>query len=221
MIKYCIFDLDGTLLNTLDTITYYVNSTLEAEGLGTVSRDDCRRFVGNGARLLISRALDAVGVTDEETFDRVFARYNAAYDASPMYLTAPYEGILQMVDALRNAGVKLGVVSNKPDFATVSVVRTIFGESFEFVRGGRDGVPLKPAPDAPLALLGDMGGSAVECAFVGDTSVDILTAKNMGCALSVGVLWGFRDRNDLLGAGADKIVDNAAELTSVILSHRQ
>lgn len=220
MIKYCIFDLDGTLLNTLDTITYYVNSTLEAEGLGRVSRDDCRRFVGNGAHLLIQRALDAVGVTDEGTLEHVLTRYNAAYDASPLYLTAPYDGILQMVDELKRAGIKLGVVSNKPDFATVSVVRSIFGESFEFVRGGRDGVPLKPAPDAPLALLGEMGGSVDQCAFVGDTSVDILTAKGMGCALSVGVLWGFRDRSDLVSSGADAIVESASELTRAILSYR-
>ncbi len=216
-IKYCIFDLDGTLLNTLGTIRYYLNKTLSDAGLNGVGEDECRAFVGDGARLLVTRALESKGITDADVIASLLDKYVKAYDCEPLYLTEPYPGITEALAALKKGGIKLGVVSNKPDFATRSVVQAFFGDAFLCVRGGMDGVRLKPAPDAPLALLSMMGGTPEECAFIGDTSVDMRTAKNMTAALSVGVAWGFREREELYQNGADTVVENGEQLTRAIL----
>lgn len=216
-IRYCIFDLDGTLLNTISTIRYYLNKTLNDAGIEGVSEDECRVFVGDGARLLVTRALGSKGITDEGMIEALLAKYMKAYDDAPLYLTEPYPGVPDALEALSAAGIKLGVVSNKPDFATRSVVRSFFGDIFLGVRGGIDGVRLKPAPDAPLALLSEMGGVSEECAFIGDTSVDMKTAKNMSAALALGVGWGFRDSGELYENGADAVVSDGEQLVRYIL----
>lgn len=216
MIKYCIFDLDGTLLNTLPTILYYLNETLLAFGYPAATEEQCKSYVGDGARKLIERALFDRGETNGETVTRILDVYKQAYDSSPLYLTEPYDGIPELIDGLLARGIRMGVVSNKPDFAARSVVSSFFGDSFCRVVGAREGIPLKPSPDAPLTLLDEMGGTPSECAFVGDTSVDILTGKNMKARLSVGVLWGFRDGSELTSAGADATVNRPEEILSLI-----
>lgn len=216
MIKYCIFDLDGTLLNTLPTILYYLNDTLTSFGYPPATEEQCKRYVGDGARNLISRALADRGECDDGKIRQVLSEYDKAYNSSPLYLTQPYPGISELIGALKGAGITVGVVSNKPDFAAVAVVRAFFGDAFSFVTGAKDGTPLKPAPDAPLALLGKMGGDPSECAFIGDIGVDIYTGKNMGAALTVGVLWGFRDERELKAAGADAIVADPDEIRRLI-----
>lgn len=219
MIKYCIFDLDGTLLNTLPTILYYLNKTLGAFGYSEVTEAQCRRYVGDGAAVLIERALADRGCTDSSEVKRILDIYKAAYDEAPLYLTEPYPGIFDLIDRLKARGITLGVVSNKPDFAARTVVSSFFGEdTFASVVGGREGVRLKPSPDAPLSLLSELGGVPSECAFIGDTDVDIFTGKNMGAALSIGVLWGFRDMDELNRAGADVIVSNTDLLYDAITS---
>lgn len=218
MISCCIFDLDGTLLNTLPTIKYYLNQTLMAEGLREVSDDECRRYVGDGARVLLERALRDRGITEPEMVEALLQRYMKAYDSAPLYLTEPYEGIFELLDRLAADGIRLGVVSNKPHNATVAVVRSFFGDRFDAVRGAIEGVPLKPDPTAPLELLGELGGIPEQAAFVGDTAVDILTAKGMGASLGVGVLWGFRDKAELDDAGANLTVKDTDELYSALVS---
>ena len=216
MIKYCIFDLDGTLLNTITTITYYVNLILKKYGIETLSESECKGFVGKGAENLLHRALDYRNSFDEVSFPTLLSEYKAAYDAAPLYLTEPYPGIPEAIAKLKGDGLTLAVLSNKPHEATVSLIREIFGDTFSFVMGGRDGVALKPAPDAPLELCALMGADVSEVAFIGDTGVDIETAKNMNAALSVGVDWGFREREELREAGADVIISNASELYGAI-----
>ena len=212
MIKCCIFDLDGTLLDTLPTIQYYMNVTLERHGIAPTSLDDCRRYIGDGARLLVTRALTERGITDKELTERVLNEYKSAYDAEPLHLTKAYEGIHELLTLLSEQGITLAVLSNKPDTAARGVVEHFFPGVFHAVRGGTDGVPLKPIPTAALSICNELGISPSECAFIGDTAVDIVTAENMGAGLSVGVLWGFRDREELERAGARVIVASPLDI---------
>ncbi len=209
MIKYVLFDLDGTLLSTLDTITYHLNAALSARGLGEITVEDAREYIGNGARKLVARAVSRGGVDDEAVIGAVLSDYNRAYDTDPLPETEPYEGITALVDKLYAEGIKLGVVTNKPEPTAKKLISHFFKDKISIVSGGREGIVLKPDPRESLSVLAGMGGVPSECAFVGDTSVDILTGKNMGAALSVGVTWGFRSREELLGAGADVTVDGA------------
>lgn len=214
MIKCCIFDLDGTILNTITTITHFVNKTLQNFGYPTITEEQCKYFVGNGARLLITRTLAHFGVTDEEAVDTVLDAYDREYKSDPYHLTAKYDGIDELLSGLRRAGIRLAVVSNKQDRIAKDAVAHFFPDAFDLVVGGRDGVPLKPAPDAPLSVLSELGFSPDECAFVGDTSVDVQTGKNMNAAMAIGVSWGFRKRDEL--AMADRIVDEPSEILKLL-----
>lgn len=213
-IKCAVFDLDGTLLNTLKTINYYLNFALKKSGLGEVSIDDTRIFVGDGAKKLITRALRRVGA-GEEYFDTVYEDYNKAYNSDPYYLTEPYDGIIEALDMLKSRGINLAVLSNKPDFATKSAVRHFFGDRFTVVFGGRDNIPLKPAPDSLLSILSDLSVEADEVVYIGDSEPDILTAKNAKIELSVSVSWGFRTRDQLISAGAKLLIDRPDELINL------
>ncbi len=216
MIKCCIFDLDGTLLNTLDTIHYYIVKAMGEYGYPSISREACRNFVGNGARLLIERAMHSVGELDGGKIDEVFILYNKLYDSEPLYLTNPYEGILDMLKRIKSEGIKVAVLSNKPHTATEPLVKEIFGELVDLVKGKEDGVPLKPDPTSARRIISTLGVERGECAFIGDTSVDISTGKALGASLVVGVPWGFRDRIDL--SGADAIIDAPSMLLPLLLA---
>ena len=218
MIKACIFDLDGTLLDTITTITYYVNLILRREGLGEITEDECKYFAGNGAKKLIERSLSKFGIDDEEIFLRVLSDYMDAYNEAPLYLTRPYDGIPELVEGLRGAGVRLAVLSNKPDEAVGDIIDSFFKGSFEIVRGGRDGVPLKPDPAAVFDILAEMGIDRDEALYVGDTNVDMLTGRAAGAHKTIGVSWGFRKVDELLGAGADIIVHHPSEILEEALS---
>ena len=216
MIKCVLFDLDGTLLSTLDTIAYHLNQTLSSLSLGFVTVEDCSRFIGNGARKLVARSLDKNGISDEEILGRVLKMYNESYDSDPIPHTAPYPGVVGLVDVLYSRGVVLGVVTNKPEPTAKKLIDRFFPGKFAYVRGGREGAVLKPDPKDSLDILGLLGLEASECAFVGDTSVDIQTGKNMRAALSIGVSWGFRGREELVSAGADLVADNADDILRVL-----
>ena len=220
MIKAVIFDLDGTLLNTINTIEYYCNTALEKYGFNPVPVDKYKHFVGNGAKLLIERAMSYTREWTDDEFEKVFALYNELYDADTLYLTAPYNGIVDMLKSLKEQGYKTAVLSNKPHFATVDVVNKIFGDDiFDIVRGGMDGVPLKPDPTAVFEIMKELNVSEEEVVFVGDTKVDIATGKNAGL-FAIGVLWGFRDEAELTAAGADVIIDDAKEILNIVKKER-
>ena len=214
MIKCCIFDLDGTILDTISTIAYYVNKTLQKFGYGEITEEECKSFVGNGARSLIARALAHLGISDGEVAERVLSTYDKEYKSAPYHLTARYFGMSELLSELRARGIKLAVVSNKQDAITREAVSHFYPGLFDAVVGGRDGVPLKPAPDASLALISELGFSPDEVAFIGDTSVDVETGINMGAGLVVGVSWGFRKIDEL--ARADASADHPAEILTVI-----
>lgn len=217
MSKCVIFDLDGTILDTITTITYYVNKTLEGEGIPPITVDECKYFAGNGARLLIERALASKGITDEAEIERILAIYKKNYDDAPLYLTEPFAGIKEMLAALRMAGLKLAVVSNKPHSASLPIVKHFFGDAFDAISGAIDGLPIKPDPTIPGRILAELDIPAERSIFVGDTYVDMETGKNLGSTKVIGVLWGFRPREELIGAGADATVSTADELYAEIV----
>ena len=214
-IKACIFDLDGTLLNTLTTITYYVNEALAREGARKISEAECCPMVGKGARNLLERALSLVGHRVDD-FEAFFSAYDAQYNKAPAYLTEPYAGICAVIDALYEKGVRLAVLSNKPEGAVRPLVERFFGERIDIVAGGKPGTPLKPDAGAVLPILLSLGLSAEETAFIGDSGVDMKTAKNYGAGLALGVLWGFRGKAELLEMGADALAQRPEDILRVL-----
>ena len=216
MIKYAIFDLDGTLLDTITTITYYINLVLRREGIREISEYECKYFVGNGSRTLIKRVMESRGITDDETTHRVWAEYNREYNLNTLYLTEPYDGIRELLCALKERNIKLAVLSNKPDDTTGDIIPSFFPDTFDIVHGGRDGIALKPSPEGVFEIYKEMGASPEETIYIGDTNVDMQTGKNAGAKITIGVLWGFRTRDELVSAGADIIVERPLEILSLL-----
>ena len=214
-IKCAVFDLDGTLLNTARTIQHYLNLTLSKYDLPTVSEDDTKRMVGNGARVLIERAMGDKS-SDTELYDAVFRDYNAAYDADPYYLTEPYEGVVEMLSKLREQGTVLSVLSNKPDTAVRLAVEHFFPGVFTLVSGAKDGVPLKPAPTALFNMLEVLGISPCETAYIGDSEPDVLIAKNANVGLPIAVSWGFRTADQLRATGAGLLVSHPRDILTIV-----
>ena len=215
-IKCVVFDLDGTLLNTLTTIRYYVNVALDMNGIPPITDEECRSYVGYGARWLIECALKRHNAFSDSMHAKVFTDYNAVYNADPYHLTEIYDGIENAISTLKEQGITLAVLSNKPDFATKEVVARFFPDTFAMAGGARDGLPLKPSPDTLLAMIGELGYTAEQCIYVGDSEVDVLTAKNanMPC---ISVSWGFRTIAQLQEAGAFHIVNTADDMLKIIL----
>lgn len=214
--KACIFDLDGTLTNTLESMTYSVNLTLEEMGLSKITKDQCRLFVGNGARVLMEKALKAVGDTDASRIEEGMEIYGRIFDRNCTYHVTPYEGIPEMLKALKDKGIQLAVLSNKPDRQTVKVVKAIFGEElFDYAQGQKEGIRRKPEPDGVWYLMEQMHVSKEECLYIGDSEVDAATGRNAGLK-TIGVLWGFRDRKTLETAGADDLIDRPDELLQFV-----
>lgn len=214
--KACIFDLDGTLTNTLESMTYSVNLTLEEMGLSKITKDQCRLFVGNGARVLMEKSLKAAGDTDASRIEEGMEIYGRIFDRNCTYHVTPYEGIPEMLKALKDKEIHLAVLSNKPDRQTVKVVKAIFGEElFDYAQGQKEGIRRKPEPDGVWYLMEQMHVSKEECLYIGDSEVDAATGRNAGLK-TIGVLWGFRDRKTLETAGADDLIDRPDELLQFV-----
>ena len=214
--KACIFDLDGTLTNTLESMTYSVNLTLEEMGLSKITKDQCRLFVGNGARVLMEKSLKAAGDTDASRIEEGMEIYGRIFDRNCTYHVTPYKGIPEMLKALKDKGIQLAVLSNKPDRQTVKVVKAIFGEElFDYAQGQKEGIRRKPEPDGVWYLMEQMHVSKEECLYIGDSEVDAATGRNAGLK-TIGVLWGFRDRKTLETAGADHLIERPEELLQFV-----
>ncbi len=216
MYKACIFDLDGTLTNTLDSLVYSTNATLKEMGLPQISEDQCRLFVGNGARVLMEKALSSSKVENLARIEEAMQIYGRIFDANCTYHVVPYEGITEMLESMKNHGLKLAVLSNKPHKQAVHVVETIFGrETFQWIQGQIDTVPRKPDPTAVLQIAEKLGVSPSETMYIGDSEVDVATGKNAQMH-TVGVTWGFRGKEVLENAGAESIVDSPEEIMNMI-----
>ena len=210
-----VFDLDGTLLDTLEDLYRAVNSALTVHRLPLRSRDEVRMFVGNGVELLIRRAVPAG--CDEETILATLADFKATYAAICKDNTRPYDGILPMLTALRDKGIRVAVVSNKFDAATKALCAEYFGDLVEVAIGERADVRKKPAPDTVLEALKELGVTAVDAVYIGDSDVDIRTAENCGMDC-LSVTWGLRDEDFLLENGAKTLVHAPSDLIPVIIA---
>lgn len=208
-----IFDLDGTLLDTLADLAAAVNAALSQNAMPLRSIDEVRQFVGNGIRKLIERSV-LQGTAPEQT-EQVLADFRTYYEAHSTDLTVPYAGIPSLLEALRSAGVKTAVVSNKADSAVQKICAALLPD-MDAVFGEREGVPRKPAPDSVLTVLEKLGVPAKDAVYVGDSDVDILTARNAGMPC-ISVSWGFRSAGFLREHGAETIVDTAEELLVLLL----
>lgn len=215
-IKLCIFDLDGTLTNTINAIAHFGNLALATYGMSEIPTEDYKVYVGDGRDKLIHRILRASGNDTAEMFEKVRDVYDENYERDYLYDTDAYDGIRELLSALRDRGIKTAVCSNKPDNVVHFVTDNIFGKDcFDEVCGVIDGMPTKPNPYSALKIAEKLGVNPTECLFIGDTNVDIFTAKNANMK-SVGVLWGFRTEKELDDAGADCIVSKPEEILNLL-----
>lgn len=212
-----IFDLDGTLLNTLSDLHASTNHALAAHGLPPRSLDEVRSFVGNGIRNLIRLAVPT-GSSDE-LIDTVHADFDAHYAVHNMDQTGPYPGVIELVKTLRDKGIRCCVVSNKGDYAVQPLVQHFFPNMFDVVCGERekDGIRRKPWPDTVLECMRVVGATKGESVYVGDSEVDLLTAANAGIDC-IAVTWGFRDEDFLRAQGATVLTPTAPALARLLLA---
>ncbi len=216
MIKAVIFDLDGTVSDTISTIAHFGNVALEYCGFPPIDENEYKYFAGDGKVKLLHRALAFYGADNEENFKKVEAKYDREYEADPIFETKPFDGLVRELQKLKNRGTKLAILSNKPDNVTVMVANELFGDLFCIVHGKRENIATKPDPEGTVILMEELGVTKEECVFVGDTNVDIKTAKNAGMK-SIGVLWGFRDEKELQDAKADYIIEKTSQIFETIL----
>lgn len=204
-----IFDLDGTLLNTLDDLVDSVNYIMETYGYRERTTKEVRSFVGNGIRVLLERCIEGKG--SEELLDEMFEDFMEFYQENCQNKTAPYKGMSELVKKLRGEGYKLAVVSNKADAAVKALIPAYFPGGFAVAVGESASVRRKPAPDTVLFALEQIGVEKERAVFIGDSQVDVETAKNIGME-GIFVTWGFRTKEVLEQAGAEVTVDTAEEL---------
>lgn len=217
MKKAVIFDLDGTLADSLESIWYCANYAIGTCGFDPIPLEKYNIFVGDGADTLIKRCLAYSGDTEGEYFEKAFLQYQLFFKEHCMYHVKPYDGIPETLDALKQAGIKIAVFSNKPHERTVDVVETLFGKDyFDEILGQADDRPKKPSPNGVFYLAEKLGVEIQDIAYVGDTSTDMMTGKSAG-AWTIGVLWGFRGRDELEKYKADVIIDKPSDILSQVL----
>ena len=214
MIKAVIFDLDGTLVNSLEDLAISTNYALNLFGFPTHETDKYKYFIGDGMQKLIERVLPEDN-RDSETKTKVFDAFINYYSKHYLDKTVAYDGIHNVIKTLKQDGIKIAVVSNKADKMAKIVVEKIFANIFDFVVGKRDGYPTKPDPKLTLEVIDILGVNPQECAFVGDSGMDMAAAKNSGC-LAVGVLWGFRESQELQENGADYLLEKTLDIPELI-----
>jgi len=207
-----IFDLDGTLLNTLDDLAASVNYALRTHGMPERTLDEVRSFVGNGVRLLMERAIPEGSANPR--FEETFATFRAYYMEHSLDTTRPYDGIPEVIHALKQRGCRLAVVSNKFYAATQELIRHFFPEiTVAIGEHEAEGIRKKPAPDTVFEALRQLGVGKEKAVYVGDSDVDLQTARNSGLPC-ISVLWGFRNRDFLLAHGATTFISRPEKLLS-------
>lgn len=212
-INTVLFDLDGTLLNSLDDLADSVNYALHECGFPARSLEEIRSFVGNGVTLLIARAVPAE--TSDEAAQHCLQIMKDRYQQNMYNKTCPYDGIITLLTSLKNHGIQLAVISNKFDSAVKELCARWFADWIELAVGESESVAKKPSPTGVLIALKELNSHPQNALYIGDSEVDIATAQNAGVR-SVGVTWGFRNRDVLKTAGADFIIDTPAELLDLL-----
>lgn len=219
MYKACIFDLDGTLANTLHSIAGFSNQALRECGYPQIEVDRYRHIVGNGVTVQLQRMMDIVCPNgwQEEDLQKVYRLYDRYYSANPLKDVRNYPGMPQLLQDLHQHGLKTAVFSNKPDSWAQPIIAKLFpAGTFDAVRGKCDGVPCKPAPDGALLLAKTLSVAPNECLYIGDTNTDMQTGEAAGMD-TAGALWGFRERKELEAAHARTIVSAPAKILEIAL----
>lgn len=207
-----VFDLDGTLSDSIHSIKYCADQAVAGFGYGPFSEQQYKYFVGDGAANLIRRALAAGGDEEGTHFEEAFSKYREIFRENCMYQVEPYEGIRELLEALKTKNIKIAVLSNKPHAETVNVIETLFGEGyFDVIQGQKENLAIKPSPEGVFQILEQLGLTADDILYLGDTSTDMKTGKNAG-AFTVGALWGFREKEELEANHADAIIGHPLEL---------
>ena len=216
--KLCIFDLDGTVLDTAPSIAHYGNLALKAHGIEPIDEREYQYFAGDGAKILIRRMLEYRSCYSDELHASVFKLYNQLYNADVTCKTVIFDGLKDALDCLKADGYRFAIVSNKPDFAAKTVANALYGEGyFDRIVGQKEGSALKPDPGEVFAVMKELDASVQNCVYIGDTDTDMKTGKNAGL-YTIGVLWGFRERDELEASGADAIVATPKELYQKIMA---
>lgn len=220
--KAVVFDLDGTLSDSIYSMTYSGNTCLKELGFSPFEEKDYKYFVGDGAANLVKRMLFRSGDETYAYFDRAYARYKEIFARHCMDGVKPYDGIPELLKALKEKGLRLAVLSNKPHTETVHVIETLFGKGvFDIIQGQEEGVPIKPDPQGVFRILERLGAETGEALspenliYLGDTGTDVKTGRSAG-AFTVGALWGFREREELEVNGADALAGHPLELLSYL-----
>ncbi len=208
-----VFDLDGTLLDTLGDLRDSVNFALEKNGLPKRTTEEIRSFVGNGIRLLIERSVPEN--TPSEITDQCFSDFKEYYKDHSAILTKAYDGIIDLMNELKSKGVKIAVVSNKADFAVKTLMEDYFSGRYDCAYGERSGVPRKPEPDSVFGAISEMGADAENTVYIGDSEVDVETSKNAKLPC-IAVTWGFRDKEVLEGLSPEYIADSPRDILRII-----
>lgn len=212
--NFAIFDLDGTILDTLGDLRDSVNFALSSNNLPERTTGEIRQFVGNGIRLLIERAVPEN--TPVDVVDKCFNDFKVHYKVNSANLTKPYNGILDMLKTLQANGVKMAVVSNKADFAVQGLIKQYFSDLFDFSVGEKDGINRKPSPDSVFAAMEYLGADENNTVYIGDSEVDIETARNSHIPC-IAVTWGFRDKDVLKTLNPQYIVNEPKDIIDTIL----
>ncbi len=212
MFKLVIFDLDGTLINSLEDLGTAINVSLKKMGLPTHSMDKFNYFVGNGIRKLCERAVGE----HQDRVDELYKLFGEYYGSHYAVYTKPYENVNQLLETLKDNNIKIAVASNKAENFVVQIVSELFPSiKFDSVKGQVDTRDKKPSPEIVFQIMQELGISKEQTVMVGDSNVDITTGKNADI-YTIGCLWGFRDYQELSQAGADSIVANPLEIIDLV-----
>lgn len=215
MFKACIFDLDGTLTDSLESIAYSANRSLQEYGFKPNPIEDYKQFAGDGVGKMIERSLIAAGDSNLEYIEQVKQKYIELFALDCMYQVKPYEGIVELLKGLKNKNIKIAVLTNKPHNRAVDVVETTFGKHyFDIILGQTKHIKRKPSPDGALIIADELGLLTSECIYIGDTNTDMITGKSANM-FTIGVTWGFRNRQELEDNHADYIIDTPLQLFEI------
>lgn len=214
--KAVIFDLDGTLLNTLEALAWCTNRTLDTWNLPHLTEEDMKTIVGDGYRMQIRRALLKAGDTGLTHYEEALPIYMEHFARDSLRGVRPYPGIRELLEYLKESGIAIACFSNKPDAQAVENIEHVFGKGyFDRIRGARENFPKKPDPAGALEIAASLGLSPGECLYLGDTNTDMKTGKN-ACMDTIGVLWGFRSREELIAFGPSAVISEPKEIRQII-----
>lgn len=215
MVRCCIFDLDGTLLNTLTALRITTNLMLEHFGYPAIGEAKIKKFVGNGYKMLVERALKDAGDESLVHYEEGLRVYMELFVVHSMDEVKPYDGIRELLQAMKERGIRIAVLSNKPHEQTIDNIEAVFGKGyFDIVAGEQPGVPRKPDPSGVYRILEAFGEKPENCFYFGDTDTDMQTGLGAGLT-TVGVTWGFRDREELEGCHPQYVADSPGDVFEI------